>query len=152
MVNRNYDEVCEKHIGGNALNYARLEEGSRCAKLYYIPDTEGKITKFRKFITKSANRFLLKKRNSKIREDLVNVIMGIGDTTPSKGLTSSRNQLRRVKWKEYRIIYKSFADVIIILSIGLRKNCYKNLRKNRERFLNLDYTSCQPFELSSYCN
>ena len=34
MVNRNYDEVCEKHIGGNALNYARLEEGSRCAKLY----------------------------------------------------------------------------------------------------------------------
>ncbi len=111
--------------------------------------TESKKTKF---LSSNARRFLSKKRNSKIRGDMAKLIEDIGDTTPSKGLTSSKNRLRRIKWKGYRIIYKVIDDVIIILTIGLRKNCYQTLRKNRERLLRLDYTSCQPFVLSSYCN
>ena len=78
--------------------------------------------------------------------------MEIGDSEQSKGLRTCQNELRRVKWRDYRIIYKVILDVIIILSIGLRKNCYKKLKRERDRFLRLDYTSCQPFELSSYYN
>ena len=152
MATINYNEACEKPSIGKTLNYGESEECSRHSKLYYIPDTESKITKFNKFITSGANRFLLKKKNSKVKGDLVKVIMEIGDTEQSKGLRTCQNELRRVKWRDYRIIYKVILDVIIILSIGLRKNCYKKLKRERDRFLRLDYTSCQPFELSSYYN
>jgi len=103
-------------------------------------------------IANQANKFLLKKKNSKIKEDLARVVMEIESSTQSKVLKGTKNKLRRVRWNDYRIIYKISNGEIIILLIGLRKNCYKKLNNNLNNFLSPDYNCYQPFEISLYCN
>lgn len=103
-------------------------------------------------IANQANKFLLKKKNSNVREDLARVVMGIESSTQSKILKGSKNKLRRVRWNDYRIIYKILDGEIIILMIGLRKNCYKKLNNNLNNFLRPDYSCYQPFEFNLYCN
>lgn len=103
-------------------------------------------------IANQANKFLLKKKNSNVREDLARGVMGIESSTQSKILKGSKNKLRRVRWNDYRIIYKILDGEIIILMIGLRKNCYKKLNNNLNNFLRPDYSCYQPFEFNLYCN
>lgn len=103
-------------------------------------------------IANQANKFLLKKKNSNVREDLARVVMEIESSTQSKILKGSKNKLRRVRWNDYRIIYKILDGEIIILMIGLRKNCYKKLNNNLHNFLRPDYSCYQPFEFNLYCN
>lgn len=113
---------------------------------------KGLIFKIHMLITNQANKFLLKKRNSDVREDLARVVMDIESSTQCKVLKGTKNKLRRVRWNDYRIIYKIWNDEIIILMIGLRKNCYKKLNNNLNNFLRPDYSCYQPFEFNLYCN
>ena len=104
------------------------------------------------FIANPANKFLLKMKNENIKEGLARAVMAIEPETRSKVLKGTNNKLRRVRWNDYRIIYKILNGEIIILMIGLRKNCYKKLKNNSKNFIRCDYNCYKPFEISLYCN
>ena len=110
------------------------------------------IFKISMYITNQAQKFLLKKKNLKIKEDLARAVMGIGHDTQSKVLKGTKNKLRRARWNNYRIIYKILNGEIIILMIGLRKNVYKKLDNNIQNFLRKDYNCYKPFEFDLFCN